>query len=193
MIMLAAARRLAGFHRYWFLEYDVDFSGPWGAFFSQFEECRADLLCAALHPRHLCEDWLHWTWFQGPAGVSRQKMVRGFLPVVRISRRLAEFYAVEAGRWAGHAEAVLPSAAVNAGFSVEDIGGDGPMALPGRRGRNYSFSAARDPNIGTFRAWPPVAKTYFPMCGPRLPRNYLWHPVKTAAHKAAKGKLERPG
>jgi hypothetical protein len=120
-------------------------------------------------------------------------MIRGFLPVARISRRLAEFYAVEARRWAGHAEAVLPSAALDAGFSVEDIGGDGPMALPGRRGRNYSFSAARDPGIGTFRAWPPVAKTYFPMCGPRLPRNYLWHPVKTAAHEAAKGKLERLG
>ncbi len=186
MLMVAAVRRLPGFDRYWFIEYDVDFSAPWSQFFSRFDRCNADLLCAALHPRHLSEHWVHWSWFGGPADARASGIVRSFLPVARITRRLVEIYAVRSGRWSGHNEAVLPSVALHAGLSVQDMGGDGPMVLPARRGRLYKFRAQKDAGHATFRAYPHVSRKYFPFSGQRLPREYLWHPVKTAAFRAAK-------
>ncbi len=186
IVMVAAARRLPGFDRYWFIEYDVDFSAPWSRFFSWFDTCNADLLCAALYPRHLSEHWVHWSWFDGPADARTSGIVRSFLPVARITRRLLEIYTAKSGRWSGHSEAVLPSIALHAGLSVRDMGGDGPMVLPAQRGRFYKFRTYKDPRDATFRASPTVATRYFSLGGQRLPRNYLWHPVKTAAFMSAR-------
>jgi hypothetical protein len=181
LLLLATVQKIPDFEFYWFVEYDVDFSGTWGTFFAEFVDCPADLLGTTLYPRSLSEGWMHWAWFKGPADVDERSVMRGFFPVNRLSRRFIEVYAREAGRWEGHREALFPSIALHAGLTVEDIGGEGPMTPPHRRGKLYSNS---NPHLlaGTFRVSPPVDSHYFPNRAGALPANYLWHPIKTKAH-----------
>jgi hypothetical protein len=183
LLHFATVQKLPDFELYWFIEYDVDFSGSWGAFFAEFVECPADLLGTTLYSRSLSERWFHWPWFKSPAEVDERSVTRGFFPVNRLSRRFIEMYAREAERWEGHWEALFPSIALHAGLAVEDIGGEGPMTPPHRRGRLYSNSNPHRLE-GTFRAYPPVDTHYFPNRGDAEPRNYLWHPIKTEAHQA---------
>jgi hypothetical protein len=64
--------------------------------------------------------------------------VRGFFPIVRLSRRFAEAYRAEVtAGWAGHFEALYPTIAVLRSLSDEDIGGTGPFVPEGRRGLWY--------------------------------------------------------
>jgi hypothetical protein len=85
------------------------------------------------------------------------------LPVLRISKRFADFYASEVARgWRGHFEALYPTLALANDFAVEDIGGTGPFAESKRRGRLYTNKFSRpDLSPGTFRFVPPVANSYF--------------------------------
>ena len=184
LLRCAVAQALGDFEFHWFIEYDVDFSGPWSVFFSEFADCRTDLLSTSLYPRLLSEDWVHWSWFKSPPSALARSIVRSFVPVVRLSRRFLNTYQRESGRWEGHAEAVLPSVALHAGLAVEDIGGEGPMTPPQRRGRLYSSTRSHRLDTGSFRVFPAVDSHYFPNRVDASPPNCLWHPIKTEAFRA---------
>ncbi|PWW03392.1 hypothetical protein DFR52_10172 [Hoeflea marina] len=165
----------------WLIEYDVDFSGDWATFFRQFQTSGADLLTTTLDPRSDCEDWFWWSTALVPAEVPPEQLYRGFHPLMRVSRRFAHEYrrSMEDPAWSGHYEFTLPTAALAAGLSVEDIGGSGPLCPEHRRGRNYR-SMPRDGSLpsGTF-VWRPIRKRYFI----ERPRDFevadlLYHPVK---------------
>jgi hypothetical protein len=110
--------------------------------------------------------------------------MRGFFPVVRMSRRFIEAYKSEVpGGWAGHFEALYPTIAGMRGLGIEDIGGTGPFTPVARRGRFYS-NGHPDGNLfpGTFRFRPPVASGYFMPFAPEFyEEDRLWHPIKTSA------------
>ena len=127
---------------------------------------------------------MHWSWFRSPQDVDPENVVRGFFPVVRLSRRFIEMFSRKAEKWEGHPEALYPSMALHAGLTLEDMGGDGPMTKPSRRGKVYSNTRAHQIDAGTFRVYPPVDTHYFPNRTEAVPANLLWHPVKTEAHKA---------
>lgn len=182
LVHLAAMRRLNDFDYAWFIEYDVDFSGSWGAFFSEFHNNAADLLGTTLYPRERQAKWSHWKWFGSPGDECRASEMRGFFPVARFSRRFAQVYAEAVrGGWSGHFEALYPTIALRHGLSAEDIGGEGPMTPQHRRGRLYTNTDAHRINIGTFRYRPPVSSHYFPGCDFGSPAH-LWHPIKTRAY-----------
>jgi hypothetical protein len=188
LLQFAVVQKLPDFDFYWFLEYDVDFTGSWSTFFSAFADNPADLLGTTLYPRSLSEGWFHWNWFKSPADVDTRNVVRGFFPINRISRRFIQSYSQQAEKWEGHREALFPSIALYSGLAVEDIGGDGPMTPHHCRGRFYFNTSDPQLGEGTFRFYPRVDSHYFPNRVDALPSDHLWHPIKTEAHVAGRHK-----
>lgn len=157
----------------WIVEYDADWSGDWGRFFAATMRSRADFLSTTLVPRAESRDWHHWPQFYGPPDLAPAQQMRCFAPVARFSRRYLARYraAVESGAWHGHSEALLPSIALHAGFTVADIGRAHYRNTPA------DFGLAP----GTFIYRPPVSDAYFH----EAPQNFaepdrLYHPVKPA-------------
>lgn len=173
LILLHFFRSEPDFDRYWIVEYDVRFSGSWGRFFRRFEEMDADMLVPGLRSRAHNPEWMWWRSFLPPDEMADEAQLCSFMPVYRVSRAgiLAVDAAWRAG-WAGHSEAVWPTAIAAAGLSVSDLGGDGPFTPPELRGRFYS-STPNDLYLspGTLLFKPPLYRA-----GSRP--DMLWHPVK---------------
>lgn len=183
VIWLAALlhERLAAYDRLWFIEYDVDLDGNWGRFFAAASRYEGDLLMTRL--RRLSQDpqWYHAPRLTLPATVTDPLI--GLLCISRFSRPLIEAYvkAVAAPGWDGHLEAVLPSFAETAGFSVAEISGRGVWTPPERTDLHYTgtwsdMSSAQT----TYSFRPPHAYRYFAdRHSPPSARDTLYHPVKT--------------
>jgi len=161
------------FSRYWFVEYDVAYSGHWSEFFVAFADSDADLLGTTLTPYERLPDWWWWPTFDPEPDLNRSRWLRGFFPVVGLSpaalEQLEEGY--RAG-WSGHHEAILPTMLNHAGLRIEDVGGDGPYVAPRNMNRFYTNTPGRhalSPGTFTYRPTRP---------SPGLARGKLWHPVK---------------
>jgi hypothetical protein len=166
-----------GFKEYWFIEYDVKFSGPWNDLFTAFRDTPHDLLCTHLYPWHSEPEWFWWSEIQGPGGAPppRENLLRGFLPIARLSRagisRLRD--AVDEG-WSGFFEGLIPTLFRCSGLSIADMGGEGLLVPDGFNNRFYtsvSDSMGSLLNLGTMRFRPPIPF-------PGILRNRLYHPVK---------------
>lgn len=162
-----------GYAYYWFVEYDVAFSGPWTKFFNSFEQSDADIIGSTLGPFKLNPDWYWWPSLETFPEVDKTEWVRGFFPIVRLSKNLLQLLddMYRAG-WAGHSEAVLPTLAQFHGLEIEDFGGDGPFVKQGNRNKFYTNTPRRELlSPGTF-----VYRPARPRKGIRSGK--LWHPVK---------------
>lgn len=174
LILMNYWRAFPGYDRYWGIEYDVRYTGPWRRFLSAFEEDDSDLLAPMLCRRRDFPDWLFWPSLITPeAPPSDSQSVSSFMPVFRASGRLmrAVDEAYREG-WGGHLECSFATIAATRGLSIADLGGDGEFTPEARRGRFYS-GAVRDlyRAPGTF-----VFKPTFFRTGSRP--DMLWHPVK---------------
>lgn len=168
----------------WAMEYDVDFTGSWARFFEQFRENRADLLSSVVMPYEQSRAWYHWSTARPPRGVPRSTFHRAFHPVMRLSRPFLRWYIDEMNRrrWRGHYEYTLPTSALCGGFRVEDLGSDGPLCPPARRGKNYTRSAGDTLEGEGSLAWRPSRKAYWTEAPESFERaETLYHPVKPEA------------
>jgi hypothetical protein len=162
------------YDRYWAIEYDVRYTGPWRRFLSAFEGDDSDLLAPLLRRRRDCPDWANWPSLATPgASPSDLEAVSGFMPIFRASGRLmrAVDEAYRKG-WGGHIECSFATVATVGGLRVTDFGGEGEFTPDAYRGRFYS-GTARDVYHapGTL-----VFKPTFFRTGSRP--DMLWHPVK---------------
>ena len=174
-------RKHPGFGRYWFMEYDVRWSGRWERFFAHFENSQADLLATTMRTAETQPNWWMWALFGAPEGPSKvlpnfrwEDRAGCLMPLFRASAKAMETMdsAYREG-WTGHCEVTWPTLLRNAGLRLEDIGGLGEFVAPENRGRFYSNSLIDGTHCpGTFVFRP--AK--WPL--PRLRRNMLWHPIK---------------
>jgi len=169
------------FERYWFIEYDVRFSGDWRDFFLAFEDNDADFLSASIRRASNDPRWMHWPTLHPPASVGPlpiDERLCSFMPILRISRRGLQVIdqAYREG-WAGHCEASWPTILNRAGCRLEDFGGDGEFVRPENRNRFYT-------NTPSDQDLAPGSLVFRPVrfvAGFR--RNRLWHPVKPLRHK----------
>lgn len=164
---------------YWFIEYDVRFTGNWRDFFDEFRDNRADLLTTTLVRRRDVPDFYWWASFHSPKWFFRRHhLLRAFLPVYRISQQgCALLEATSLAGWRGHHEVKVPTVLLYHGLKLEDIGGSGEFVPQNRMNKFYSndpTSAALD--SGSFRFRPFMNEP-----GPQ--RNMLWHPVKPAGDR----------
>lgn len=177
LAFLEFRRRRPGYDRFWFVEYDVHWEGRWEVLFDYFRSSPADVLGATMqtlsdaphkfdaltYPQLVVPDSLAWR---------REKMIKGFLPICRLSRgaldALDEAYRRGLG---GHYEITVPSVSAQAGLVVEDIGGRGHYVRPENQDRFYFANGAtstHSPGTFVFRPAPKVMPY----------QNTLWHPVK---------------
>jgi hypothetical protein len=162
----------------WVMEYDVDYSGSWGEFFGQFANATTDVLATMLTHR---VDFAHWSWwpsFAAPEWVDPADHIRGFFPLFRISRDFAHRYAVMMSdpSWTGHYEITIPTAALTAGASLEDLGRPTGLLTPEGRAMNYSGDGYDGDGTFVFR---PVRQQYFHEAPATFEEtNRLYHPVK---------------
>lgn len=182
LIWLAALLhdRVAAYDRLWFIEYDVDLDGDWGRFFAAASGYAGDLLMTRLRRLSQHPEWYHAPRLALPATVTDPLI--GLFCIARLSRPLIEAYvsAVASPGWDGHFEAVLPSFAESAGFSVAEISGRGTWTPPDRTDLHYTgtwsdMSSAQT----TYSFRPPHAYRYFvDRRSPPGDRDTLYHPVK---------------
>jgi hypothetical protein len=163
--------RYPGFDYYWLVEYDVVFSGAWKDFFDAFRNRDEDLLCSHLRTYSDEPDWYWWYAIEPSVGMTlgNSDLVRGFLPVTRLSRPGFECLknAVSSG-WCGFHENLIPTLFSVSGLSLLDIGGDGPYTSPELTERFYGGSSDHN---GSMRWDPPILL-------PGFRKNFLYHPVK---------------
>ena len=174
-------RRFANYRFYWFVEYDVVYTGRWNHFISSFADDPSDLLAA--HVRMLADepDWYRRESFSSGTDLcSKNERVLAFLPIHRISSRGLEVVArkVREG-WVGHYEVVLPSALAHCGLRISDMGGSGAWTPKHRILRHYVDWRPGQRYLhdtGTLR--------YRPTIRSRLIKNMLYHPCKTSSSES---------
>ena len=188
LILLHFARARPDYDRYWIVEYDVRFSGDWRRFFAAFEAEEADLITPVLYRRVDLPERRGWAWpesgdletgaaplqFVWPQpSLPPERQFCAFMPIYRVTRAgLAAVDAAWRAGWAGHSEAVWPTAIAEAGLRLLDPGGDGPFTPPELRGRFYTCTPTGEVlSPGTLCFKPPLY-------GPGMRPDMLWHPVK---------------
>ena len=170
--VLAFRQLKPDYDHYWVVEYDVEFSGRWADLFSAFSDNRSDLLCTNMHRFETNPTWGWWKSLVWPVG-PRPELVRGFFPLARLSARAVDALIVAGQRGVdGIYELVWPTVLNHEGFTIEDIGGNGPFVRPENINRWYT-STLTDQELapGSFVSRPIRSR-------PGWKRNTLWHPVK---------------
>jgi len=165
----------------WVVEYDVDYSGHWAQLFDQFSRNASDLLTTTVQPLAASRDWYYWQSAAMPASVSPDHVHRAFHPIMRLSRHFARTYGLimSIAGWRGHYEFTLPTVALAGGFTVEDIGGQGPLCPPARRGTNYENTPQDECLQPGTLIWRPSCPRYFAEDPSGFGRsNMIYHPVK---------------
>ena len=179
-MLLSAFHRMPRYDYYWYLEYDVVYSGNWKDFFMAFDENQADMLSTNISRHDEIPEWPLWKSVDLPPGLDlpRSSWLRSFNPILRLSHLGMAVLTEECRKgWAGHSEAVMPTALLQRGLSIEDFGGNGEFA-PSERENLYYRSNRLDNSLapGTFFFRPP-------MTTPGNEPDKLWHPVKAARHQ----------
>ncbi len=173
LIVLHFTRAHPDYAQYWVVEYDVRYSGSWRRLFEDLRQQPADLLAPALRARSDDAAWAWWNGFAPAAPLAVDQQLCCFMPIFRVSRAgVAAVDAAWRAGWAGHSEAVWPSAIHAAGLVVAEPGGNGRFTPEALRGRHFSCaptSLMLAP--GTLLFKPPLYRM-----GSR--RDMLWHPVK---------------
>lgn len=168
-----------GYDRYWVVEYDVRYTGPWRALLDRFEACEHDLITS--HIRRFPDEprWFWWDSLHHPTeAIARERRLRSFNVIYRLSRAaLAFLHEAQASGWRGYSEVSLPTLLWHNGFTLLDFGGDGPFAPSDLANSVYSSHSSQSGTLtvfGSIRYRPARARA-----GP-IP-NRLYHPVKPRA------------
>lgn len=164
------------FDFYWFVEYDVVFTGDWSVLMKAVRNDPADLLAAHIRTYAQEPDWPWWKSLDLPGcTLGKEERIRSFLPIYRISRAALEAvkHRVAQG-WIGHYEGLVPCAMESASLSIADFGGAGHWTPKDRHNmfyESYSSQGGMFLEKGTHRHRPSHML-------PLLRKNTLFHPVK---------------
>lgn len=174
------------YSRYWVVEYDVGFTGPWRLFFRLANRSRADLIATQLASRSEQPGWYWWDSLQAPAHEALpDPLYRCFAPICRLSNPALSFLdtKLQAG-WLGHQEVVLPTLLAHHGFQIEDLGPakSFPSTTPWPWYAERSTGEDGQLNASSMRFKPP-----FEALGTR-PLT-LYHPLKTPSAHTPPGLL----
>lgn len=170
------------FDRYWVIEDDVRFSGPWNEIISELARSSADLLMTVVEDHSEFPQWYWWDHLDtGNDVLPLDHRVKGFLPFCRLSAACLQAIDQKYRQgWGGHYEVTWPNIASISRLLIEDIGGQGSYTPAERRGRFYTCTLKSGTLFpGTFLYRPPFHDTGVSEFGKNVtPHSMLWHPVK---------------
>ncbi|MES2006380.1 MAG: hypothetical protein V4450_17815 [Bacteroidota bacterium] len=150
---------------YWYIEYDVFFTGDWKIFLDFFKDVNKDFLSCDIRLYENTSTWPWWQTLKHPEKkIALANRLRSFNPIYRLSAAALFFIQQQLyNKWSGHHEVLLPTLLYHNNFSLSDFGGDGEFVDKGAENKFYSKE--------TFR-WRPA----FNKAGGL--KNKLYHPVK---------------
>jgi len=160
---------------YWYIEYDVRYSGKWSQFFNNFNNNDSDLITSYLRSYKEEPRWLLWYLNHTELTIPESERIRSFNPVMRISNKaLTYLHESFLDGWIGHLEVLIPTLLHNNGFELEDFGGSGKFCQKENINRNYIGSENNLDGVldhGTMRYRPHLIYL-------GLKKNKLYHPIK---------------
>lgn len=130
--LMSFYREFPNYDFYWYIEDDVRYNGKWENFFDVFKNnLISDFISSHVRFYAFNRNWYWWNTLkfkeQTDHGLS---MVSSFNPIFRISKKaLAYLDNAMTNGWEGHHEVLIPTLLTNAGFVVNDFGGNGPFVL----------------------------------------------------------------
>lgn len=176
LIMMYFYLRNPQFDYYWFIEYDVVFTGEWNLMLQAFRESKSDLLSS--HVERYNKSNADWQWWNVIEFINKEiplaKRVKSFNPIYRLSERSLSFLHDYLSKGnAGYYEVMMPTALYNNGYTIEDFGGTGIFVKPENRNRFYVQGTYT--NCGTMRYFPNYSIEEINALGTK---DKLFHPVK---------------
>lgn len=158
---------------YWFIEYDVVFTGNWGWF---IENTTKDFKNYDFVSSHI-ECWDEssgWYWWDknNYLDIPREQQLKSFNPVCRYSKTALDTLISWNKDKVAHFEVLVPTCLYECGLSIADLGGDNEFTLPGLRNKYY-LDNKTESNDGTIRWRPNYKKSE---C---IALNKLYHPIKS--------------
>lgn len=168
----------ASYKFYWFIEYDVEFTGNW---LSLMEDCRENLPDYDFLSCHVekfeKERNIHWPWWykSNNVGMALEYCVKGFNPVCRYSNdALAYIDFYQKKGYSAHSEVLITTCLYHGGFKIGDFGGNGEFVPEGYENRYYIPNQSGT-NDWTMRYRPLYTFKEIERTGLR---NKLFHPLK---------------
>ena len=122
---------------YWFLEYDVEFTGSWNTLMDAY--CNNDADFIASHILHYHEDpsWYWWT-HHNQVGYPLEQCLRAFHPICRYSHKaLTRIHRYQSAGHSAHSEVLIPTCLYHAGLRLLDMGGHGAFIEQNGEDRFY--------------------------------------------------------
>lgn len=161
---------------YWFVEYDVIFTGRWSYFFDAWEDDYDFLTCHVERYNPFTNQL--WTWWRENVniGIEKKDLIKGFNTICRYSNRACkelDKHYLE-GKIA-HSEVFITSILHNNGYKIGDLGGDYEFTPEDKR--NLFYKKDLGINYGTIR-YRPLIMDY-----EVVKENTLYHPWKIDGYK----------
>lgn len=154
-----------GYSYYWYIEYDVSFTGDWRTFLDFYKGATKDFFSCDIRFHENTSAWPWWQTLKHPEkDIALGNRLRSFNPIYRLSSAALLFIQQQLhDKWCGHHEVLLPTLLYHNNFLLGDFGGDGLFVDKGAENKFYSKE--------TFR-WRPAFEKVGGL------RNKLYHPVK---------------
>lgn len=174
-IMLDFFKIHSDFDYFWFIEYDVRFSGNWSTFFSFFQNKDEDFISSHILNFEENPEWSHWNdLFLMNLDLNENDRLSSFNPICRLSYRALALLEERCslGDY-GHLEVLLPTLFKYYKLNIKDLGGMGRYTYKVSPNLFYqNYMAENNENICTHRFRPMVKKEEIKIA------NKIYHPVK---------------
>ncbi len=160
---------------YWFIEYDVAFTGKWSRLFNAFESCHADFLSSHIEHFNRLSNGT-WTWWYRGLNIDLpiDKCVKSFNPICRYSKNALECLDKHlASGLCGHQEVVVPTILNREQMILCDFGGIGDFVQDGFA--NKFYIQLPGVHMGSLRYRPVFCEQDILLHGIE---NKIYHPVK---------------
>lgn len=163
---------------YWFIEYDVEFTGNWSSFMNDCSANLSDYDFLSCHIERFDENKnKYWAWWHrsNNVGYTLTDCIKGFNPICRYSNAALSYLDhYQKKGYSAHSEVMITTCLYHGGFRIGDFGGRGEFVPEGYENRYYipNMSGIND---GTMRYRP--LYTLKEIEGTGL-RNKLFHPLK---------------
>lgn len=163
---------------YWFIEYDVDFTGNWSVFIKDCSENLSEYDFLSSHIERFDEvKNVNWPWWyrSNYVGMELKDCIKGFNPICRYSNEALLFIdSYQKKAYSAHSEVLITTSLYHGGFRIGDFGGKGEFVPHGYEYKYY-LPNLKYINDGTIRYRPIYTRKDIELIGLQ---NTLFHPIK---------------